>query len=345
MLPKHIIIQSGPAHLQQGFLTSQKYTQVAVLMDEHTQSDCYPLLATALPIHQTIIVPAGEEFKNLDTCTKVWQKLTDLAFDRHSLLIILGGGVLGDLGGFCASTYKRGIDFILIPTTLLSQVDASVGGKLGIDFQHYKNHIGVFQEPVYTLIVSDFLKTLPERELRSGFAEVIKHCLISDKEMWQKVSAKAMEKQSWDELIRHSVSFKYSVIAKDPKERGLRKILNFGHTIGHAVESYLLASVDRIFHGEAIAVGMVTESFIAYEKGLIAQSELDQITAYVLKVFGKVSLPAHDQLMPVIGQDKKNKGGSILMALPKGIGSAIWDIETSEGEIKGSLDYYRSRQI
>jgi 3-dehydroquinate synthase len=273
----------------------------------------------------------------------VWQQLTDFTFDRHSLLIVLGGGVLGDLGGFCAATFKRGIDFLLMPTTLLAQVDASIGGKLGIDFRHYKNHIGLFQEPVTTLIATPFLKTLPERELRSGFAEVVKHCLISDRGMWDIVRSRSLAEQDWEGLINHSVEFKYSVIQQDPRENGMRKILNFGHTIGHAMEAYFLSSGNRIFHGEAVAIGLMTEAFIAFKKGLLPEHDLNQIMPYLRQIFGRVDLPENrNALVRLMAQDKKNQGKRILMALPKGIGEAVWDVEVSEIEILESLDFLGS---
>ena len=319
------------------------YSQIAVLTDTHTRKHCYPIIQKWLPEHEVGEVPAGEEHKNLDSCKLIWQNLTDLNFDRHALLIVLGGGVLGDMGGFCAATFKRGIDFVLIPTTLLSQVDASVGGKLGIDFNNFKNQIGVFCEPKATIIHSPFLKTLPERELRSGFAEVIKHCLISDEAMWQTIRRKNVHEQDWETLVKHSVDFKKSVTEKDPKEKGLRKILNFGHTIGHALESYFLAEGNRIFHGEAIAMGMIMESFIACEKKMISQQQLNEITSYLIQVFEKQDMPWGDALViQLIAQDKKNKGNEVLMALPEEIGKALWDIAVNEDELEKSFDFYRS---
>jgi 3-dehydroquinate synthase len=343
MLPDHIVIQSGPEALLKTFLSSQSFTKVAVIADEHTLLHCYPLLEKALPRHEMIVIPAGEEHKNLDTCILIWQKLTDLAFDRSSLLLGLGGGVVGDMGGFCAATFKRGIHFLLMPTTLLAQADASIGGKTGIDFQYYKNQIGVFQEPIAILMATDFLKTLPLLELRSGFAEVIKHSMISDQVMWEEISARSFNEQNWAALILHSASFKYSIVKKDPTEKGLRKILNFGHTLGHALESYLLGKGNRIFHGEAVAVGMIAESFIANQKGLLNAPDLERISRYIISVFSKIQLPTYRELIPIILQDKKNRGAKILMALPKGIGSAVWDIPVSEEEIKASLEYYSSR--
>jgi 3-dehydroquinate synthase len=337
-----IIFSQGKTDFK-GVLDDKAYTQVAVLVDQNTHTNCYARIKDSLPGHEIFQVPAGEDHKNLDTCKLIWQKLTELNFDRHSLLLILGGGVLGDMGGFCAATFKRGIDFMIMPTTLLSQVDASVGGKVGIDFLHFKNHIGVFCEPEATIIDTSFLKSLPERELRSGFAEVVKHCLISDLAMWRTIRTKSLNQQDWETLVQHSVSFKKSVTDQDPKEKGLRKILNFGHTIGHALESYFLAEGNRIFHGEAIAMGMIMESFIACEKKMITELELEEISAYLIQIFEKQEMPWGDSaLIQLTKQDKKNKGNEILMALPEGIGKAKWDTVVSEDELEKSFDYYRS---
>ena len=344
MLPKSITFRPDPGVQIKEFLLSESYSQVGVLVDEQTKRFCYPLLVGGLPEHRLMEIRSGEENKNIETCTDVWKQLTESGFDRHSLLIVLGGGVLGDLGGFCAATFKRGIDFLLVPTTLLAQVDASIGGKLGIDFLNLKNHIGLFQEPVATFISAPFLKTLPVRELRSGFAEVVKHCLISDRPMWEKVRSRPLADQPWEELIHHSVEFKYSVIKHDPKEKGLRKILNFGHTVGHAVEGDFLASGNRIFHGEAVAIGMMVEAFIAFKHGLLAKAESDQIITYLMSVFGPFGpLGATNALLKRMAQDKKNQGKRILMALPEGIGKAVWDVEVSEAQIVESLDFFRSR--
>ncbi len=323
----------------------RNYSSIAVLVDKNTRSYCYDRVKKKLPKHSVIEILSGEEYKTVDTCQFIWQQMTELNFDRHSLLIVLGGGVLGDMGGFCAATYKRGIDFFLIPTTLLSQVDASIGGKLGIDFGSFKNHIGVFQLPISTNIATAFLKTLPKEQLRSGFAEIIKHCLIADKKMWSVISKRPFDKQNWLKLVKHSVKIKSVVVKKDPTERGVRKILNFGHTIGHALEGYFLTSGNRLLHGEAIAAGMIMESNIAASKKLISKRELESITRYIIAVFGKIRLPDAGHWIDLMKQDKKNKGNMILMALPNGIGKAVWDVSVNETEIRGSLDYYRSYQI
>ena len=318
------------------------YSKIGVLVDENTRRFCYGLIKDKLPPHELIEVPSGEEYKNLATCQFIWQRLTEYRFDRHSLMIILGGGVLCDMGGFCAATFKRGIEFILLPTTLLAQADASIGGKLAIDFGPYKNHIGLFKSPLLTQIATDFLTTLPPRELRSGFAEVIKHCLISDKKMWKTISTCPFESQDWKKLVGHSVKFKSKIVGKDPREKGLRQILNFGHTIGHALEGHFLASANTLFHGEAVAAGMVMESHIAAGKKLLKVGELQVISEYVLSTFGKIDIPRDSQWLNLMKQDKKNKGNKVLMALPKHIGKAVWGVPVSEKEILDATDYYRS---
>lgn len=346
MLPEHIILSTSPGLDLKNFLSHKKYSGIAVLADENTIKHCYPNIKNHLPIHTLIQVKSGEALKVLETCSVIWQEMTTAMLDRHSVLIILGGGVLGDMGGFCAATYKRGIDFILMPTTLLAQADASIGGKLGIDFQHYKNQIGTFHEPALTILHSGFLNTLPEQELRSGFAEVIKHALISDKAVWDEIRSKDLKSQSWDALLRKSAEFKYSIIRQDLHEKGLRKILNAGHTLGHALESFFLANGHKILHGEAVAAGLIAEAYLAGKHQLLDEPSLKQIIAYVFKIFGKLPLQENQlkEIARLCLQDKKNKGNSVLCVLLDGIGRASWDKEISLGEIEDSLSFYRSLQ-
>src|SRR5688500_10356753 len=253
----NIHFTKAPAKDLKQFLDERKYSKITILADENTRQHCYPVVSEILGPHEVINIKSGEEHKSLETCQFIWQSMTDQHLDRHSVLIIIGGGVLGDMGGFCAATYKRGIDFILVPTTLLSQVDASIGGKLGIDFQHFKNHIGVFQTPALTVLHSGFLDTLPAPEKRSGFAEVIKHALIADAPVWEEIRKYSLDDQPWPMLLEHSVKVKLNVVRSDPYEKGLRKTLNAGHTIGHAVETFLLQSGRKVLHGEAVAAGLV----------------------------------------------------------------------------------------
>jgi 3-dehydroquinate synthase len=338
-MAKLVEVNSDIISLLQSFFNKHQYSQVVVLTDRNTRIHCYPPIASSVPHHEIIEVEAGEIYKNIDTCQLIWQRMTDLRLDRHALVVVLGGGVLGDMGGFCAATYKRGVDFILLPTTLLAQVDASVGGKLAIDFNGFKNHIGVFQLPVSTLVWPEFLKTLPFRELRSGFAEVIKHCIIGDQKMWDVIRKKDVAGQDWPTVIRHSVDFKSQVVAEDPKEKGRRKILNFGHTIGHALETYFLETEDRLYHGEAIAAGMIAESYIARQNRLITADQESQITNYLRGIYGKIKVPNDPEVIGIMSQDKKNKGNKILMALPQGIGNATWDVEVNEEQVIESLSF------
>lgn len=343
-MPDNLVFTTDPSIPLREFLQAKKYSRVSVLTDENTLKHCYPLIAPALAEHKMISIPSGEEHKSIGTCMKIWEAMTDHSLDRHSVLVVLGGGVLGDMGGFCAATFKRGIDFVLIPTTLLSQVDASIGGKLGVDFNHFKNHIGVFQTPALTVLHAGFLETLSVREKRSGFAEIIKHCLISDKGMWDVVRGRSFDNQDWDGLIRHSVSFKEKVVTEDPREKGLRKILNMGHTIGHAIETFLLNSGNKVLHGEAIAAGLIAESWLSKERGFISADDFNRIKDYILSVFGKITIAsADDEAISMLTlQDKKNLGSKILCVLLDGVGKARWDCEITKEEVKGALAIYRS---
>lgn len=326
----------------QELLQKREYSKIAVVTDKNTKRYCYPLIKDYLPKHIQISLQSGEEFKNLDNCTNIWNKLTEDEFDRHALVINLGGGVIGDMGGFAAATYKRGVDFYQVPTTLLAQVDASVGGKLGIDFHGFKNHIGVFTQPNSVLIDPVFLQTLPYRELKSGFAEIVKHCLIKDREEWEKIRRLDFDQMPFTDLIKHSVDIKKAVVQEDPTEKGLRKILNFGHTIGHAIETFYL-NKNRLLHGEAIAVGMICESFISYSKGLLTEKELNDIEEFIYTIYGIENINKEDfeLIAALTSQDKKNKGNETKAALLNGIGTAVYDVSITKNDIIKSLKYYK----
>tara|TARA_R110002124_G_scaffold89436_7_gene228561 strand:+ start:98 stop:1132 length:1035 start_codon:yes stop_codon:yes gene_type:complete len=338
------VIISPISESLKAFLVNTNYSKVFVITDKNTRKYCYPKIKSALPKHHVVTVPAGEEHKVLASCEKIWEEMTNAQLDRHALVLNIGGGVIGDMGGFCAAVYKRGIDFIQIPTTLLSQVDASVGGKLGIDFRGLKNHIGVFQIPKSVLIDPAFLDTLSYRELRSGFGEVIKHCLIADSKKWEAIRTIDFEKQQWADLIAHSVKIKQEVVDKDPKEKGLRKILNFGHTLGHAVETHFLSKdlKFKLLHGEAIAVGMVMEAFIAFQRKMIDQKLLSQIEEFVFATYGKTNLGLDDiePILELTHQDKKNRGNQIRFSLLDGAGSCAFDVVVSKTEMRKAIAYY-----
>jgi 3-dehydroquinate synthase len=325
------------------FLKDNSFSSIAVLVDENTEMYCYPKIKNFLPSHKLIIIKSGEEEKNLSTCTKIWEEMTSFNMDRHGLMINLGGGVIGDMGGFCAATYKRGIRFIQVPTTLLSQVDASIGGKLGIDFHHYKNHIGVFKDPEAVFIFTSFFDTLPKAELRSGFAEILKHCLIADKTMWNKIKDHDLENQNLLELVTHSIDVKSKIVEEDPFEKNIRKALNFGHTIGHAVESFFLdLPGKKLLHGEAIAIGMICESWVGNQQNLLTKADLKEIENFILTIYPKINISesTFDTIVEHTLQDKKNKSNKVLAALLDGIGKIKLNVELTADSIKDSLRYY-----
>ncbi len=326
-------------------LQNKAFSKVVVLVDENTLAHCYPLLKPYLPEHELIQIKSGEEHKTLQTCEYIWQRMTDLHLDRWSVLLNLGGGVIGDMGGFCAAVFKRGIYFVQVPTTLLAQVDASVGGKTGIDFHGLKNHLGVYQEPQAVFINPDFLKTLSLRQLKSGYAEIIKHWLIADAAKFEEQRNIGMMTEDWEALIRHSVAIKSEVVEADPLEGGYRKVLNFGHTVGHAVETYLMSQPDRsLLHGEAIAVGMICEAFLSEKKELLAKADLDKIEVFMEMIYEKVIIREADveQIAALALQDKKNTGFSINCTLLAGIGHAVYNQPITLHDIKESLRYYQS---
>jgi 3-dehydroquinate synthase len=329
------------------FLEEGKYSQVFIFTDRNTSELCLPVLQEMLGDYSTfdlIETDPGEENKNIDFCIGIWKTLLDFNADRKALMINLGGGVITDMGGFVASTYKRGIDFINIPTTLLSQVDASVGGKTGIDIDNVKNMVGTFTLPQAVFIESRFLETLPERELLSGFAEIIKHGLIADADYYQKIKQGSYLDPS-SELVYRSVVIKNEVVLEDPLEKGLRKILNFGHTIGHAVESYALENDKApLTHGEAIAIGMICEAWLSVKNSSLSDDELNDITNYIKSIYPKyhIKTDSYDQLKELMNSDKKNEHGQIMFSLLNSIGDCMYNFRVSDQDIKDSMDYYNS---
>lgn len=340
-----IIFANSIAEDLRSYLANQSFSKLGIITDTNTEKHCLPIILGHLPDgFSQFSFPAGEAHKNLETCSAIWNWMTHEGFDRKALIINLGGGVTGDMGGFCAATYKRGVRFINIPTTLLSQVDASVGGKLGIDFQGFKNHIGVFAEPEAVMISEVFLKTLPKEELRSGYAEVIKHGLIQNANYFGCLKTKGWEKQNWREIIEKSVSIKKDVVQKDPKESGLRKILNFGHTVGHAFESYYLETERHLLHGEAIAIGMICEGYLSVKKSGLQKAEIETINQTLLDVFGKFDFPIEDStgIVALCSQDKKNEGKTLNFSLLTQIGKCEYNFNVTVEEILESVQYYRN---
>jgi len=324
--------------------------KIFILVDENTLKYCIPeLLLKNKALHNAEIleIDSGEENKTLDICYQLWKTLSDYKADRNSLLINLGGGVITDMGGFIASTYKRGIDFINIPTTLLSQIDASVGGKTGVDFEGLKNTIGVFNEAKGIFIYPDFLKTLDKRQMLSGYAEALKHGLIKDANYWEELKQGLLsDSGDWLGLITTSINIKNEVVINDPFEEEERKLLNFGHTIGHAIESCSLEN-DKIplLHGEAIAIGMICESYISNATTGLSADELAQITTSILNFYKPYQLEesTFHQFIELMGNDKKNENGEINFTLLSEIGTACINKNVGVELILESFNYYNNR--
>ncbi|HAA16527.1 MAG TPA: 3-dehydroquinate synthase [Cytophagales bacterium] len=346
MLPDSLVFTADIAAELRNFLQSNEYSKILLLCDTNTEKHCYPLIKEVMPkeISMRVAIPPGEEHKRIETVVSLWDGLTRQHFDRKALMINLGGGVIGDMGGFAAATYKRGIDFINIPTTLLAMVDASVGGKLGIDFEGFKNQVGVFKDPTRVFIDPVFLNTLPERQLRSGYAEILKHGLIANAWYWERHIESPWREHPWATIIEHSVGIKQGVVTADPFEKGLRKILNFGHTIGHAVETFFLKEGPVLLHGEAIAVGMVAEAFLSTKLTGLPEDQRDAIARYLVDTFGHVEIPDKllEEVVELVGQDKKNEANVVKASLLKTIGNCTFNIPVSSGDVIDSLFYYRS---
>ena len=342
MIPNHIKIGNAKEFLLE-YISHSNFSKIGILVDENTKISCLNKLKDSLDFnYHEIEIKSGEENKNLQTCSNVWGILTKLNFDRKSLIINLGGGVICDLGGFVASTYKRGIQFINIPTTLLGQVDASVGGKLGIDFNNYKNQIGIFREPNLIIVDPEFLASLPKRELRSGFAEVIKHCIIRDEKKLDQILNSNWEKSDWLEIVKHSIKIKSKVVNEDMKEDGPRKILNFGHTIGHAIETTYMNKENRFLHGEAISIGIICEAYLSHKLNKLSTIDLNKIVDIIKSIFGNNTIGYFEEIVRNAYHDKKNIDDKIRTCILNKIGQCEYDHEISPNHIIESLEYYNN---
>lgn len=331
------------------FINQRKYSAVFILADTHSNEYCVPRLLSSLAVDcrlEVIECEAGEAAKNIETCVELWQVLTELGADRKTVIVNVGGGVVTDLGGFVASTFKRGIDFIHVPTTLLAMVDAAIGGKNGVDLGVLKNQVGVIRPPAMLVIDPEFLETLPQREMRSGLAEMLKHGLIYDKDYWKQFLDLQADASQLEALILRSVEIKSEIVSQDLTENGIRKALNFGHTLGHAIESHFLESdtKETLLHGEAIAAGMVLEAFISREKGLLTAAEYAEIKYVLTDLFGTVTFEQTDlePILDLLRHDKKNEYGAVRFALLEGIGGHKIDESASKELIYKAFEDYQS---
>ena len=324
-----------------------EHDRIFVLVDETTNKLCWSLVKDYLCLKdaQTIIIGATDRRKNLDTLVHVWESLQQGKATRHSLLINLGGGMVTDLGGFAASTYKRGINFINVPTTLLAMVDASVGGKTGINFGGLKNEIGVFNDAEFVLLDTNWLRTLDEENIRSGYAEMLKHGLIADETMWAELINFNLAQPNLRQLasmLNKSVRIKERIVTEDPHEKGIRKALNLGHTFGHAFESWAMKR-QPVLHGYAVAFGLIAELYLATTQTDFPTERMRQTVNFIRAYYGSLPITCNDypELIELMHHDKKNRGNEINVTLLGGIGDIRIDQTITEEDIKEALDFFR----
>lgn len=325
-----------------------EHDKIFILTDQTTHDMCLPKLQNFLCLKgaQSIVIKAGDTNKTLDSLAEVWTALSQGGATRHSLMINLGGGMVTDLGGFAASTFKRGIDFINIPTTLLAMVDASVGGKTGINFGGLKNEIGVFSDSKFVIINTQFLDTLDHDNICSGYAEMLKHGLISDDKHWAELVGFNLAQPDLAQLQRmvaESIKVKERIVTEDPHEHGIRKALNLGHTVGHALESFAMKHGRPVLHGYAVAYGMVCELYLSARKTDFPTDKMHQTVRFILDHYGRLPYTCDDypELLELMRHDKKNTSGIINFTLLGGIGDIRINQTATKEEIEEALDFLR----
>lgn len=325
-----------------------EHDKIFILTDQTTHDMCLPKLQNFLCLKgaQSIVIKAGDTNKTLDSLAEVWTALSQGGATRHSLMINLGGGMVTDLGGFAASTFKRGIDFINIPTTLLAMVDASVGGKTGINFGGLKNEIGVFSDSKFVIINTQFLDTLDHDNICSGYAEMLKHGLISDDKHWAELVGFNLAQPDLAQLQRmvaESIKVKERIVTEDPHEHGIRKALNLGHTVGHALESFAMKHGRPVLHGYAVAYGMVCELYLSARKTDFPTDKMHQTVRFILDHYGRLPYTCDDypELLELMRHDKKNTSGIINFTLLGGIGDIRINQTATKEEIEEVLDFLR----
>lgn len=328
-----------------------KPNKIVIISDENTHENCNSYLVTSfdeLSEAEIVVLPAGEGTKDLEIAENIWLTLTDYEVGRHDLIINVGGGVITDLGGFVSSCFKRGVKFVNVSTSLLGMVDASIGGKTGINLDGFKNQVGTFTFPELTVIDPIFLSTLSPEEWLNGFAEMLKHGLIADKSHFEEV-LELMKEDEWsmsNELLEDSLKIKVKITDNDPFEVAERKLLNFGHTIGHAIESHQNRN-GYIPHGVAVGVGMIIESYLSFKKGLLGSEDFEIVEKALLEFYSLPDLNDRDiqELVTLLYNDKKNRNGKILCVLLDKIGHAVSDVEITSEEVLEAFFHFKNQRI
>lgn len=354
------IIESNGHQLELGPILESSFVEklrlykdekIVLFGDEHTSEACISYLLASfdeLSEAEIIVIPAGELSKTVEIAENIWEVLSDYEIGRHDLFVNVGGGLITDMGGFVASCYKRGLDFINVPTSLLGMVDASIGGKTGVNLGNLKNQVGVFSDPIAVYIDPLFLSTLPEAQLLSGYAELLKHGLISDFTLYEDVMTQLDENpyEISEELIKRGIEVKNEVVSKDPLEKGERKKLNFGHTFGHAIEGFYLGN-EGVSHGWAVAIGMILEAYLSYKKGLLKLEDFQRVEADLLSVYEFPAFSDDDlqQMVGLLSNDKKNRSGKIQCCLLEGLGKCTFDHEVTPTEALEVFLHFKNQQI
>ncbi|MFV0390948.1 MAG: 3-dehydroquinate synthase [Paludibacteraceae bacterium] len=308
-------------------LANHESDEIYILTDTNTKNLCLPTLSRNEKIRNShvLTIPAGDDKKNIDSLQQIWKYLSENGATRKSLMINVGGGMITDIGGFAAATFKRGIEYVNISTTLLGAVDAATGGKTGINFMGFKNEIGAFAPAKVVLIDTDFFRTLDNRNIRSGFAEMVKHALISSKKDWNDVLAFNLDNINFSNLktlLARNIEIKETIVAADPKEQGIRKALNLGHTFGHAIESYSYISKNPVLHGYAVAWGLICELYLSRIKLDFPKEEFLKLKQFVIENYGNYDCGCsdYDKLLELMTHDKKNDSKAINFTLLSDVG-------------------------
>ena len=347
MNPQKVVISENLTETLATAIAECEHDRTFILVDETTERCCLPIVSGLDCVRgaQIIVIGATDSHKTLESLSYVWEALGEGGATRHSLLINIGGGMVTDLGGFAASTFKRGINYINIPTTLLSMVDASVGGKTGINFRGLKNEIGVFSNASTVILDTTFLKTLDAENICSGYAEMLKHGLISNEKMWAELinfDLAQPDLQQLQTMVADSVAVKQHIVTEDPLEQGIRKALNLGHTVGHAFESFALKH-SPILHGYAVAYGLISELYLSTVKTGFPSDKMHQTVSFIKEHYGKMAITCDDYptLLELMTHDKKNVAGTINFTLLGGIGDIRINQTATKEDIYEALDFYR----
>ena len=343
-MKQNIIISQNISNDLKSFLNKNNFSSTIILVDENTEKYCLPLINYEELKNLLILkINSGEKNKRIETVIQIWDKLISKKIDKNAIFINLGGGLISDIGNFVASTYKRGISCINIPTTLMAQVDASIGGKNGINFKEIKNIIGTINHNITIFVYPEFINSQEIKDIKSGFGEMIKHSLLVGGQIWEETKKiKNIDISKIKKLIPQNIKIKQYFVEKDPYDKKERHALNLGHTIGHALESISFESKKTITHGEAVVNGIVVEAIISKQKKFLNKKKFDEITSYIISHYKLQKIKSPDKILSFLKNDKKNSFGHLYFTLLKDIGQYLINVKVNEDEIKKAISEFNS---